>query len=273
MKLSHILPGIVLAAGLQMAAPLWGLDFRVDTEIFVGTEKEPVAENLTIFSGGHVYDFLLNGSKEVTIYDPARGQFTLLDTERKLRSTISTQKLIEYQQSMEMEIAKGDDPFLKSIAKPAFETKIEEFEENGEERIRITLSSKEVAYRVVARRPPHPEAVPAFRQAGDYFARFNATRPGSLPPGARLVLNQALAERGLIPLEIERTIVTPGIGGKTLEVRSHHLFIWLISNQDRSKIAHAGACLTDAEFKSVEFEEQRSMPAAKTAAKGAPKKG
>ena len=267
MKLSHILPCIVLAAGLQMVSPIWGLDFRVDTEIFVGTEKEPVTENLTIFTEGRVYDFLLSGSKEVTIYDPARGQFTLLDTERKLKSSISTQKLLEYAESMEAEIAKGNDSFLKSIAKPTFEMKVEEFQENGEDRIRITLTSKELTYRVVGKRPEHPEAVHAFRQFGDFFARFNAARPGNLPPGARLALNQALADKGLIPLEIERTVVTPGIGGQKLEVRSHHLFNWLISNQDRSKIAHAGACLTDKNFESVEFEEHRLMPAAKTAAK------
>ena len=43
MKISHVLPLIVLAAGAQVAIPAMGLDFRVDTEVFIGAEKEPVA--------------------------------------------------------------------------------------------------------------------------------------------------------------------------------------------------------------------------------------
>ena len=42
-------------------------DFRVDTEVFNGDEKEPFAESLTLFAGGRVYDFLLNEPQEITI--------------------------------------------------------------------------------------------------------------------------------------------------------------------------------------------------------------
>ncbi|MGI8982022.1 MAG: hypothetical protein ACR2FY_22545 [Pirellulaceae bacterium] len=264
MKVPQIVSCIVLAAGTQMAAMALALDFRVETDVFIGTEKDPAVENLTLFSGGQVYDFLLSGSREITIYDPARGQFKLLDTERKLRSDISTQHLLDKVDAMEAAIAKGDDQFLKAIVKPKFETKVEEFEENGETRVRITLSSKEITYKVIGQRPQHAEAVHAYRQFGDFFARFNAARVGGLPPGSRLALDQVLAERGLVPIEIERTIVTPG---QKLEVRSRHLINWILSKQDLQRITSAGNHL--AEFKTVDFEEHRQMPAAKTAAKPA----
>ena len=264
MKVPQILSCIVLAAGTQMAAMALALDFRVETDVFIGTEKDPFVENLTLFSGGQVYDFLLSGSREITIYDPLRGQFKLLDTERKLRSNISTQQLLEKVDTLEAAIAKGDDPFLRAIIKPKFETKLEEFEESGETRVRITMTSKEITYKVVGRRPEHAEAVHAYRQFGDFFARFNAARPGSLPPGSRLALNQVLAERGLVPIEIERTVVSPG---QKLEVRSRHLINWILSKQDLQRITTAGNHLT--EFQVVDCEEHLLMPPAKTAAKPA----
>jgi len=255
MKFSQVLSCIVLAAGTQVAAVSMALDFRVETDLFIGTEKDPVGENLTLFAGGQVYDFLLSGSKEITIYDPARGQFKLLDTKRKLRSDISTQLLLEKVEATESLIAKGDDPFMRAVMKPKFDTKVEEFEENGETRVRITMTSKEITYKVVGAKPKHPEAIHAYRQFCDYFARFNSVRLGGFPPGSRLALNEALAERGLVPIEIERTIVSPG---KKLEHRTRHLINYILSNQDLQKINAAGNYL--AEFGAVDFEQHRRMP-------------
>lgn len=260
MKVSQILSCIVLAAGTQMAASTLALDFRVETDLFIGTEKKTAAENLTLFSDGQVYDFQLSGSKEITIYDPVRGQFKLLDTERKIRSAISTQLLLEKVETIEGSIAQGEDAFLRSVIKPKFETKVEEFEENGETRVRITMTSKEITYKVVGARPEHAEAVHAYRQFGDYFARFNSVRLGGFPAGSRLALDQELAERGLVPIEIERTVVSPG---RKLEVRTRHLVNYILSKQDHQKITTAGNYL--AEFKPVDFEKHRLMPPFQTA--------
>jgi len=265
MKVFQVLSCIVLAAGAQVAATSLAVDFRVETDLFIGTEKDPVGENLTLFSGGRVYDFLLSGSKEITIYDPARGQFMLLDTERKLRSDVSTQLLLEKVEKIEASIAKGNDPFLKAVLKPSFETKVEEFDVNGESRVRITLTSKEIIYKVVGTRPKNREAVHAYRQFADYFARFNSVRKGGFPVGARLALDQALAEKGLVPIEIERTDV---VDGKKLERRSRHLINYVLSKQDLQKIDTAGNYLT--EFQSIDFDEHRRMePQNSTAAKPA----
>jgi hypothetical protein len=243
MKVPQFLSYIVLAAGVQMAATTLALDFRVETDVFIGTDKDPVAENLTLFSDGQVYDFLLSGSREITIYDPARGQFRLLDTERKFRSSVSTQQLLEIVEGIETHVAKGNDPFLKALVNPKFETKVEEFEENDETRFRITMTSKEITYKVVGHRPQHPQAVHAYRQFADYFSRFTA-------------------EKALIPIEIERTDSAPG---RKLEVRSRHLINWILSKQDRQRITDAGNYL--AEFKEVPFDEVRGMEPAKTASK------
>ena len=44
-------------------------EFRVETEVFADGTKEPAVQTRTIFSEGVVYDFLLNGVEEITIFD------------------------------------------------------------------------------------------------------------------------------------------------------------------------------------------------------------
>jgi len=91
---------------------------------------------------------------------------------------------------------------------------------------------------------------------------------GHLPPGARLALNKALAERKLLPLEITRTILPANPLGKKIVVRSRHLVNWSLSGEDRKKIDRAGTYL--AEFSAVSFEDYRSAsakPPVKTARK------
>ena len=46
-----------------------GQEFRIETDVFVDEQKEPIVETLTIFSDGVVYDFLLTGVEEITLFD------------------------------------------------------------------------------------------------------------------------------------------------------------------------------------------------------------
>ena len=57
-------------------------EFRVDTDVYLeGEGKEPIAETLTLFSNGLIYDFILTGSEEITIFDVDRGHIVMLDTD------------------------------------------------------------------------------------------------------------------------------------------------------------------------------------------------
>ncbi|MCI0362063.1 MAG: hypothetical protein L0211_26580 [Planctomycetaceae bacterium] len=245
-----------------------GQEFRIDTEIFIGEEKEPAAETLTIFSQGLVYDFLLSGQEEITMLDTVRGRFTLIDPARKVKCGLAVQEVLEQTLSLEAHAAESKDALFMFAAAPQFETKVEETMENGQPIVRLNLTARTMEYAVVARPTDRPEATHAFRYFADQFARLNALRPGNLPPGARLALNKALAERKLLPLEITRTIPPATPLGRKLVVRSRHLVNWSLSGEDRKKIDRAGTHL--AKFESVSFEEYRTQsakPAVKTAGK------
>jgi hypothetical protein len=245
-------------------------DFRIDTEIFVGDEKEPRDEMLTIFSQGIVYDFLLTGKEEITLLDTIRGRFTLLDPARKAKCSLAVQDVLQQALLLESHAVESKDPLFAFAAQPQFETTATEATENGQAIVRLSFAARPLEYAVTARPSDRPEVVAAFRYFADQFARLNALRPGNLPPGARLEVNKALAERKLLPLEITRTIppASPLANplAKNLVLRSRHLANWSLSGEDRKKIDRAGNYL--AEFASMGFEEYRSgaaQPDQKTA--------
>jgi hypothetical protein len=266
-----IIGGLVGLASLCCAPLAAAEEFRVDTEIFVWKDdkprEHPVAETLTIFANGIVYDFQLSEPREIVIFDPERGRFTVLNESRRIKSSISTQELLDFALSLDAHAAQSKDPLFTFAAKPDFTISSENVQENGQPQTRVTLASEPIYYDAIGHKPQLPEAVAAYRQFADWFARLNAARPGNLPPGPRLVLNQELADRGLLPLEITRTITLKSLtGAKQVVVSSRHLANWSLSGEDRKRMERAGNGL--ASFQNVSFDEY-TRPADQPATKQA----
>jgi len=259
---------LVLTGALLLAAnAALAQDFRIDTEVFVGPfsdkdkDKEPAAEMLTIFANDMVYDFLLTAPREITLFDPLRGRFTLLDETRKVKASLSTQDVLAYVLALDSHAMESKDPLFAFAAHPQFETKSEEVHEKGQSLVRVTLAGNPLSYVALGQRPERPDAARSFRQFADWFARLNSARPGNLPPAARMALNQSLESSGVLPLEVTRTIVASGTFGreKKLEVKTRHLVNWTLSGEDRKRVEHAGDCL--AKFTAVSFDEYRTPTA------------
>ena len=122
--------------------------------------------------------------------------------------------------ALDAHAAEDKDRLFAFCALPKFDITEKPVEENGLSLIEVTLAGKPLSYVARGIKPQQAEATRAYRQFADWCARLNATRGGNLPPGARLALNQALADRDLVPLQITRTIPAAGPFGKKLEVRS-----------------------------------------------------
>jgi hypothetical protein len=257
---------IILAIGLVLPVAAGGQDFRVDTELFIGAEKEPAIETLTIFTDGLVYDFVLTEPHEVVILDAARGRFSLLDESRQIRSSLGTQELLDFTLSLEQHAAAAKDPLFSFAARPKFQTTEKVLEQNGQSLVELRLDGKPLVYTALAQRPERPEAAKIYRHFADWYARLNATRPGNLPSGARLALNEELGLRELLPREITRTITPGNPLARKIEVRSRHLVNWTLSGEDRRRIERAGDWL--ATYRAVSYDEYRGTvgkPAAKQA--------
>ncbi len=243
------IPALSLLAGQVPAAAAMAEDFRIETDVFLGGEKEPVAQNVTLFSGGLVYDFPLIGPQEITVFDEARGRFVLLDVPRKTKTTLTTQELLQTTAAIKVQAQELDGVFAFA-ADPQFQS-----EADGADGW-LTLSSSLLSYRAKGIKPKLAATADAYRDFADWYARLNATRPGNLPPFPRLELNRTLAERQQVPEEVELTVEPKNRWtGRKLVVRSHHIFNWRLSNTDRKRIETAGTYMAD--FQAISFQDYR----------------
>jgi hypothetical protein len=240
-KTSWLIAAVIWFAGALAARPTQaqGLDFRVDTELFENQEKTPFLETLTIFADSTVYDFRLTKPQETAVFDLRRGLITLLDESRNAKSSVTTQDLLDYCLALETHAAQEKDRLFAFCAVPQFETTDKPLERNGQSLIELRLTAKPLTYTAEGQQPERTEAAKSYRHFSDWCARLNATRAGGMPPGARLALNQALAERELLPYQILKVTPASGPLGKKLELRSEHRFNWTRSGEDQKKIDHA----------------------------------
>jgi len=245
----------VVAAALTRA--VCGQDFRVDNELFVGAEKQPAIETLTIFTDGLVYDFVLTEPREVVILDAQRSRFTLLDEARQVRSVLSTQELLDFTLALETHAIQAKDPLFSFAAQPRFQTTEKVSDQEGQSQVELRLSGKPLEYVVQARRAEREGAAKIYRHFADWYARLNATRPGNLPAGARLALNEELGRRELLPFEVVRTVTPANPLARKVEVKSRHLVNWTLSGEDRRRIERAGDWL--ATFRAVSYDEYRGI--------------
>lgn len=252
-RLTRLVTFLLLSCWISGFA--WSDEFRVDTDIYVGKQKQPIAQNLTIFTSGLVYDFPLAGPEEITVFDPAHGRFVLLDCQRKVKTTLTTTEIVEFAAAMKVQ-AQEIGGVVAFAASPQFE---HHFDQKNQ---RLTLSSELMTYRTKGAPPRSESAAASYRNFADWYARLNATRPGNLPPFARIELNKAIAERGLIPEEVERRIAPKNrLVGRELVVRSQHNIVWQLTNTDRKRIEKAGTDMVS--FQSVSFRDyQRELLAA-----------
>jgi hypothetical protein len=134
-----------------------------------------------------------------------------------------------------------------------------QFEESYEDRARLlTLTNKRIKYGAKGKVPGQDSIVQRYRNFADWYARLNATRPGTMPPFARLELNKSLASRGIVPEEVNLTIYPKNrlFGSKT-QATSKHLFAWRILETDKARIEKANHYR--ATFEEVNFRIYRGL--------------
>jgi len=225
-------------------------DFRVVNEVYLGLQRKPVSRSVTIFHDGVVYDFLLSEPQEVVVFDPAAERLVLLDLQRRIRTQLSTAEVEEFSQRLKQWASQQRDPLLRFLSAPDFSEQFDEV--RGE----LTLSSPWLTYRILLANAPSPSVCRQYREFSDWMARLNTLlRANARLPFARLMVNQAVAQRRAVPREVTLSLARSSLPLPRRVVRSEHQFYSQVMGPDLDRVLQAQQFMDI--FKPVDFREYR----------------
>jgi hypothetical protein len=201
-------------------------DFTVISAIHAESDSKPVTENRTWFLGDRVYDELIGDPREVSVLDLKRQSIELLDVRRRIKTTLTLNELTQFVAALKVEALQAKSPLVRFAASPQFEVL------NHEDQHRLRLKSDLLEYEVDLQ-PCDADVAQQYKRFCDWYARLNATRVGSLPPHARLELNDHLRRQQCYPIKIKLTIRNDTTSA---ELTSHHRLVEEIASHDRQRI-------------------------------------
>ena len=248
----------IMAVVMFMLAPAvcFGQDFCIFNKVYAGKN---IAESVTIFKAGRVYDVLTEPA-EVTIFDPPGNRFVILDTTRKVKTEVTFDQIEGFCQRVRAEALATNDPLAKFLSEPTFQ---EAFDDAAGE---LTLTNDWLVYQVKTALPKHDTMATQFVSYINWQTKLNAVaRPGALPPYPRIKLNDALGKLGRLPVEVQVTRYSAPPARKPVTLRSEHRVQAVILASDQVKIDEADRHLATFATVSMLEYQRREQPAAETA--------
>ena len=259
-----------------LTAPASAQEFGVYTRVFnvagatPKTTPEVIVRSLTLFRSGIAYD-TIHSAGEVTIFDPSRRRFVIVNGPRRLTTELSFEEIDKSLKKAEVATReyiaelqqKGDARSLAAAAPllgqldPAFS---EQFDSGT---ATLLLPGRGFRYRVHCTRTPNTPNIDrlAFNAArrryleyADWTAKLNyLLHPRALFPAPRISLNQALKTRKLLPLKVELR----DNSARGFHLRAEHQYHWKLTGKDRDDILHWESLPTRGTLRRVKFAEYR----------------
>lgn len=246
----------LFVGALVLATSARSDDFCLFNKVYVGKD---VSESTTIFRNGRVYDLLAKPA-EITIFDPPGNRFVVMDVERKIKTEVTTQQVDAFVERVRAEALTVNDSLGRFLAGPAFE---ESFDDAKGE---LTLKNEWMVYQVKTALPKFDSMTRQYSQYIAWQTKLNSVmRIGALPPFTRLKLNDALAKRGLLPVEVLLTRYSAPPLRKPVTLRSEHRIQAVVLPSDAARLDEADRYLATFAPVSVIEYQRRELPVAETA--------
>ena len=261
---------------LGISSTVSAQEFGVYTKVLNLAGSKPTAppriivRSLTLFRSGKAYD-VIHSAGEVTVFEPARRRFVILNGPRRLATEVgfaqisrSLRKAESATREYVAELRQKGDPDSLAAAGPLQAQLDPGFSDRYDRASSILiLPGRAFQYRVHCTSTPSAPGVdqPAFASArnryleyADWTARLNyLLHPRALFPAPRVVLNNSLRTRKLLPLAVELQAHAAG----DFHLRAEHQFHWQLTGKDRDDIRHWESLLLSKTLKRVKFSEYR----------------
>jgi len=210
---------------------VWGADlaFKVSSTVTKADSPDFRVQNETLFTEPTVFDLVFENGKtvEAFLWDRKTSGFTLLDPIREVTCQVTMEELLQMATQMQIRAEKMPNIVRQALA-PNFRVQWDA------PRQQLTMTNPQIVYSAILTTPPAEEIVLAYRQFSDVTARLNASRPGALPPNARLSLNRDIFRKHMIPKSV--TVTLEINEGRPAILQSHHHYDWTLSEKDREQI-------------------------------------
>ncbi len=238
------LPGWLRAAVIVLSASLGSVasaqDLRVYTTVRSLAEKRPnppvLAESLTLFHAGRVYDYMENVG-EVVIFEPLENKFTILGPDY-IGTTVT---FAEIQQFLGKSRSEAQRVLEESQADPSSRRLAAalraQFTPSFKENVRadsIKLTGESLIYDLTTAPAPKDTAWEKYLDYTDWAARLNfVLHPKSLYPDSRLEVNNSLRRAKRLPITVD---LVGRLDERSLHLRAEHKYGWELQSIDRQFI-------------------------------------
>jgi hypothetical protein len=212
--------------------------FRVETDLYEGDSTVPESQHLILFDSGVVYDLPIGTGSIISVFDVPRGRVILVHKGTKVRTSISTDTLVQMAAQVRAEAAKPGRRDIGLNAKVLPGTKPDSY----------VVEFRDNRYEATSQKVKDPTIAAEFASFTAWASRLNIARHVGSPPFARITLADHLAADNAIPRQVKLDV---RLNFKTRTVRAEHLVVERLSELDREKIADAGGMV--ATFDEVSF--------------------
>ncbi|MGB7347319.1 MAG: hypothetical protein WBD20_24065 [Pirellulaceae bacterium] len=218
--------------------------FVVTTSVSEAGNNEPIAKHRIVFDGGVAYDFDEQDDAVLTVFDTNRNRIVLLNRTAKVRCFVNTDDLTKMAAVLQLN---ADTPAKKERLGMSANVQVDESQAYS---IRFgNAQDGSMQYTSTTQTPPVKTAAFQFGQFANWASRLNMAQRLSLPPFARIKLNERIAAAGQMPDQLELEI---NRHGQTSRYKSKHILDNKLTDEDRKRINEASgmiALFTDTPLK------------------------
>ncbi len=234
-------------------------DFTVVTETYDLNAQKVIGRSRSIFHAGEVYDHVM-GLGEITKFQPALEQFTIFSESPKLATTITFKEIMEKQREFDKQIQsyiavlrkRGGVETLRKAGELEFQLQPVFQKQSDEKRHMLTMASEYYTYTVETESDVKPQVVDVYLRYADWTKRFNGLLDDrAIFPAPRLVVNQELRDRKVMPVSVTLKQHTPS----GIHYQARHLIRWKLTDPDRAAVLSWSKLLNSEEIKWVSFNE------------------
>ncbi|MFK7768852.1 MAG: hypothetical protein AB8B55_16650 [Mariniblastus sp.] len=230
-------------------------EFKIESSVYTADESLPISQNVTLFSEGLVYEFLMSNEAqprplEIVIFDSRTLNMVLLDTQKQIRLELPELRVTKILEGVRR--ATIQDNRSSFLVEEVYE------EDTDLSTGWLTMTSPTISYRLKGERAKNAAMIPLYMNFLNHFTRLKATDPNQIPPFPRMKLNQAIQRLGWMPSEVQFTAKQNSLFRQAISAKSKHILFEQLSRKDKEEIAKAKRHWMN--FKAVEFGEYRGLP-------------